>query len=35
MKIVFLDFDGVLYSEKYIRECGYYGVIINPIKLQL
>lgn len=30
MKILFLDFDGVLNSEKYIRSCGKYGVIIDP-----
>ncbi len=35
MKVVFLDFDGVLNSEKYIRECGYYGVIINPTRIKL
>ncbi len=35
MKVVFLDFDGVLNSEKFIRECGYYGVIIDTTRLLL
>lgn len=35
MKIVFLDFDGVLNSERYVRNCGEYGVIIDPSRMQL
>lgn len=35
MKVVFLDFDGVLNSRKYIRECGYYGVVIDPERLNM
>ena len=33
MKVIFLDFDGVLNSEKYIRTCGHYGVIIDPSRM--
>lgn len=35
MKVIFLDFDGVLNSEKYVKTCGHYGVIINPAKMIL
>lgn len=35
MKIVFLDFDGVLNSEKYVKACGEYGVIIDPSRMIL
>ena len=35
MKVVFLDFDGVLNSERYVRNCGEYGVIIDPSRMQL
>ena len=35
MKVVFLDFDGVLNSELYVRNCGEYGVIIAPSRMQL
>ena len=35
MKVIFLDFDGVLNSEKYVRTCGHYGVVINPAKMIL
>ncbi len=35
MKIIFLDFDGVLNSEKYIRSCGHYGVVIDPSRMKL
>lgn len=34
-KIVFLDFDGVLNSEKYVRGCKEYGVIIDPARIIL
>lgn len=34
MKVVFLDFDGVLNSEKYIRSCGE-GVAIDPSRISL
>ena len=33
MKIIFLDFDGVLNSEKYLRNCGRYGVIADPVRM--
>lgn len=33
MKIIFLDFDGVLNSEKYVRAQNEYGVIIDPEKM--
>ncbi len=35
MKIIFLDFDGVLNSEKYVNSCKHYGVIIDPAKMKL
>ncbi len=35
MKVIFLDFDGVLNSEKYVSRCGKYGVVIDDTKLQL
>lgn len=35
MKVVFLDFDGVLNSERYVRNCGECGVIIDPSRMQL
>ena len=35
MKIVFLDFDGVLNSEKYLRASDLTGVAINKEKLLL
>lgn len=35
MKIIFLDFDGVLNSEKYIRACRKCGVIVNPSSMLL
>ncbi len=35
MKVIFLDFDGVLNSEKYLRESGRFGVVINPASLAL
>lgn len=35
LKVVFLDFDGVLNSEKYVKTCGEYGVIIDPTKMAL
>lgn len=34
MKVIFLDFDGVLNSDKYIRECGHTGVVIDPEKME-
>ncbi len=30
MKIIFLDFDGVLNTERYIRSCGYTGLVLDP-----
>ena len=35
MKVVFLDIDGVLNSEKYVRSCDEYGVIIDPSRMVL
>lgn len=35
MKIIFLDFDGVLNSEKYVRNCGHFGVILDPSRMLL
>ena len=35
MKGNFLDFDGVLNSDEYVRRCGHFGVILNPEKMEL
>ena len=35
MKVIFLDFDGVLNSVKYVALCGQYGVVLNPAKMEL
>lgn len=35
MKVIFVDFDGVLNSDKYVANCGYYGVVIDPSKMVL
>ncbi len=35
MKVLFLDFDGVLNSERYVRSCNHYGVIIDPSRMAL
>jgi len=35
MKVIFLDFDGVLNYDKYVRNCSAYGVIIDPCKMIL
>lgn len=35
MKVIFLDFDGVLNYDKYVRRCNDYGVIIDPFKMIL
>lgn len=35
MKVIFLDFDGVLNSEKYVQNCGEYGVVIDPSRMFL
>ncbi len=35
MKVIFLDFDGVLNSDKYVRSCGHFGVIIDPSRMLL
>lgn len=35
MKVIFLDFDGVLNSKKYINTCKEYGVIIDSSKMVL
>lgn len=35
MKVIFLDFDGVLNSEKYVCAFGHWGVIIDPSRMAL
>ncbi len=30
MKVLFLAIDGVLNTERYIKACGHYGVVIDP-----
>ena len=35
MKVLFLDFDGVLNSEKYLNTSSEYGVIIDPQRMFL
>lgn len=35
MKVIFLDFDGVLNSEKYVRTCDEHGLIIDPSRMAL
>lgn len=35
MKVIFLDFDGVLNGDEYVRRCGRFGVILNPEKMDL
>lgn len=35
MKVVFLDFDGVLNGDAYVRRQGRFGVIIDPSKMEL
>ena len=35
MKIIFLDFDGVLNSDKYVRKQTEFGVIIDPSRMEL
>ena len=35
MKVIFLDFDGVLNSEKYLRKVGGHGVAIDPTRMEL
>lgn len=35
MRVIFLDFDGVLNSDRYIRDCGHTGVVIDPSKMEL
>lgn len=35
MKIIFLDFDGVLNSDKYVRNYGSFGLIIDPSRMKL
>ena len=35
MKVVFLDFDGVLKSEKYVLSCREGGVVLDPSKMVL
>ena len=35
MKVIFLDFDGVLNNERYVCSRGHYGVIIDPSRMEL
>ena len=35
MKILFLDFDGVLNSEKYVKNSNEFGVVIDPERMIL
>lgn len=35
MKVIFLDFDGVLNSDRYVRDCGNVGVCLDPEKMKL
>jgi len=35
MKVIFLDFDGVLNSERYVKNSGQFGVIIDPSRMEL
>ena len=35
MKALFLDFDGVLNTEKYLALYGAEGVVIDPARLEL
>lgn len=35
MKVIFIDFDGVLNTEKYVRSCAEFGLIIDPSKMTL
>jgi hypothetical protein len=35
MKVLFLDFDGVLNGDAYVRRQGRFGVILDPEKLHL
>ncbi len=35
MKVIFIDFDGVLNTEKYVRSCAEYGLIIDRSKMAL
>ncbi len=35
MKVIFLDFDGVLNTDKYVAACGRVGMIIDPEKMEL
>ena len=35
MKVLFLDFDGVLNSEKYIRRFGLTGLVLDPGNMAL
>lgn len=35
MKVIFLDFDGVLNCDRYVRSCGHFGVVIDPARMEL
>ena len=35
MKVLFLDFDGVLNSDRYVRRHGNTGLIIDPARMEL
>lgn len=35
MKVLFLDFDGVLNTDKYLRSCEDWGMIVDPSRMPL
>ncbi len=35
MKVIFLDIDGVLNSERYVKSCGICGLVIDPKRMEL
>ena len=35
MKVIFLDFDGVLNGIEYVKSLGKFGVIVDPIRMEL
>ena len=35
MKVIFVDFDGVLNTEKYVLKFAEFGLIIDPIRMEL
>lgn len=33
MKVIFLDFDGVLNTDRYVKRAGHFGVVIDPERM--